>query len=136
MPGAKLMQIAQSTDPRDGIMTAIGDTSKIGLFSGRVLVATYIAPEKTAGGIIRPNSNVQEDIYQSAVGLVIRKGKLAFKDDDTRKFSGQDVAIGDWVTYRPGDAKRIQINGVECRIIEDTLIDMVVASPEIITHSK
>lgn len=136
MASAKLMQIAQASDPRNAIQKAVGDLSKISLFSGRILLGVYIAPEKTAGGIYRPNSNVKEDVWQGVVGLVLKKGAMAFKDDEHNKFNGQDVSIGDWVTFRPGDAKRIQINGVECRIVEDTLIDMVIDTPDLITHSR
>lgn len=136
MPAAKLMQIATSSDPRNGIQKAVGNLDKIDLFSGRVLVGIYVAPEKTAGGVFRPQSNVREDIWQGCVGLVLKKGKMAFTDDDANKFHGQTVKEGDWVTFRPGDAKRIQLNGVDCRIIEDVLIDMVIDSPEIVTHSK
>jgi len=133
---AKLMEIATAADPRKGIQKAAGDLGNVCLFSGRVLVAIYIAPEKTAGGIYRPQANIREDIYQGVVGLVLKKGAMAFKDDEANKFHGQDVQVGDWVTFRPGDAKRIQINGVDCRIVEDVLIDMVIADPEIITHRK
>lgn len=136
MPAAKLMEIATSADPRNGIQQAVGDLSKVELFSGRVLLGIYIAPEKTTGGIIRINSNVREDVFQGVVGLVLKKGRMAFTDDDNNKFHGQTVNEGDWVTFRPGDAKRIQINGVDCRIVEDVLIDMVIDSPDIVTHSK
>lgn len=134
MAVAKLWKISEAKDPKRAIIDAIGDISKVSLFSGRVLVGIYIASEKTAGGIIRPGANVKEDVYQGQVGLVLKKGSMAFKDDDTNKFHGQDVQVGDWVTFRPGDAKRIQINGVDCRIVEDVTIDMVVDSPEIVTH--
>lgn len=136
MPAAKLMSIATSKDPRDGILEAVGDISKVNVFSGRVLVGIYIAPETTSGGIIRPNANVKEDVYQAQVGLVLKKGAMAFKDDDNNKFHGQDVKVGEWVAFRPGDGKRIQINGVDCRVIEDVLIDMVVDDPEIVTHRR
>lgn len=136
MASAKLMQIAQASDPRNAIQKAVGDLSKVSLFSGRILLGVYIAPEKTAGGIYRPNSNVKEDIWQARVGLVLKKGHLAFKDDETNKFHGQDVNEGDWVTFRHGDGKRTQLNGVDCLIIEDVNIDMVVENPDIVTHAK
>src|ERR1700744_3701913 len=137
MAQAKLMEIAAASDPKEGIMKAIGDLTDIAhLFSCRVLVAIYIAPEKTAGGIIRPNSNVSEDVWQGSVGLVLKKGARAFEDDDHSKFYGQTVNVGDWVLFRPGDSKRVQINGVDCRIVEDTVIDMVIERPDILTHRK
>ena len=44
-----------------------------------MLCAIYIAPEKTAGGIIRPQSNIDEDIHQGKVGLIVGVGPLAFQ---------------------------------------------------------
>lgn len=134
MAVAKLMEIAKARDPKKAIIDAIGDISKVSLFSGRILLGIYIAPEKTAGGIIRPGANVKEDVFQGQVGLVLKKGALAFRDEETNKFHGQDVQVGEWVAFRPGDAKRIQINGVDCRIVEDVTLDMVVDSPDIVTH--
>lgn len=132
---AVLERLSKAASPKNALQKEVGDVSSINLMSGRILVALYIGPEKTKGGIYRPTSQLKEDVFQSCVGLVLRKGALAFKDDENNKFHGQDVAIGDWVTFRPGDGKRIQINNVDCRIIEDTLIDMVIEDPEMITHS-
>lgn len=136
MPVAKLYEISKANDPKKAILGSIGDlTQEIpSLFSGRVLIAIYIAPEKTQGGIILTNSAVKEDVWQGSVGLVVKKGKMAFKDDDTHQFHGQDVQVGDWVVFRPGDGKRIQLNGVDCRIIEDSMLDMVISDPAIVTH--
>lgn len=131
---AKLMELARADDPKRALIKNVGDLSKVHVFSARVLLGIYVAPEKTVGGIIRPNSNVKEDIWQGCVGLVLKKGATAFRDDGQNSFHGQDVKVGDWVTFRPGDAKRIQINEVDCRIVEDTLIDMVIDSPSMITH--
>lgn len=135
---AVLRELAQATDPKQATIARIGNLEKHKLLSNRVLIATYIAPEKTKGGIIRIDSTVAEDIYQGSVGLVVKLGKTAFQDEPETKtyFHGQSVNIGDWVLYRPGDGKRVQINNVECRIIEDALIDMVIEDPSIITHSK
>lgn len=131
---AKLMEIASASDPRKAILAAAGDLSNVDLMSGRVLVGIYIAPEKTAGGIIRTTTNIKEDVWQGTVGLVLKKGTMAFKDDDDNKFHGQDVKVGEWVVFRPGDAKRTQIRGLDCRIVEDVTIDMVIDDPEIVTH--
>lgn len=132
---AKLYEISKSDDPKSAIFAAIGDLSKIThIFSGRLLVGLYIAPEKTKGGIILTDKSKTEDRYQAQVGLILKKGERAFKDDENTKFYGQDVKIGDWVIFRPGDGKRVQINGVDCRWIEDTLIDAVIERPDIVTY--
>ena len=119
------------------IFDAIGDLSKLDrLFSARLLVATYVRPEKTKGGVFITPSEQGEDVYQGCVGLVLKKGPMAFQDSEGSSFNGQGVEIGEWVVFRPGDAKRIQINNINCRIIEDTQIDMVVTEPLMITHRK
>ena len=119
------------------IFDTIGDLSKLDrLFSARVLVATYVRPEKTAGGVFITPTEQMEDIYQGSVGLVLKKGPRAFQDDGESTFHGQDVEVGEWVVLRPGDAKRVQINNINCRIVEDTQIDMVVTDPLWITHRK
>ncbi|MCA6116883.1 hypothetical protein J6524_18625 [Bradyrhizobium sp. WSM 1738] len=47
---------------------------------------------------------------------MLKKGKTAFKGEPETGtyFHGQDVKFGDWVVIRPGDARRVQINGVDC----------------------
>lgn len=131
-----LEKLARASDPKEALVSEVGDLSKIEIMSNRVLVAIYIAPEKTKGGILRATQTIAEDIFQGTVGLVLKKGGMAFKDDDASKtyFHGQDVKLGQWVVFRPGDAKRIQINGVDCRFVEDIMIDMIVDDPECITH--
>lgn len=138
MSSATLEIISQSNDPKAAIQKLVAPHLKKvrHLFSGRVLVGIYIAPEKTPGGILLPQSAKQEDVYQGTIGLVLMKGAMAFRDDETNRFHMQDVEVGDWVAFRPGDAKRVQIGEVDCRIVEDTLIDMIVEDPSIITHKK
>lgn len=133
---ATLEKLSRAANPKTALIMGVGDLSNVHLMSNRVLVAIYIAPEKTQGGIIRATQTIREDIFQATVGLVLKKGRTAFKDEPQTHnyFHGQNVEVGDWVVFRPGDAKRIQINGIDCRMVEDSLIDMVIATPEIITH--
>lgn len=133
---ATLEKLSRASDPKQALIDGVGDLSKIELMSNKMLVAIYIAPEKTKGGIIRATQSLKEDIFQGVVGLVLKKSKLAFKDDEATKtyFHDQDVKVGEWVVFRPGDAKRVQINGIDCRFVEDVTIDMVIDDPEIITN--
>lgn len=133
---AVLEKLSKAKNPKIGLVTEVGDVSKVALMGNRVLVAIYIAPEKTKSGLYRAPSTIKEDVFQGVVGLVLKKGHVAFKDDPAAKvhFHGEDVKLHDWVVFRPGDARRVQINGVDCRLIEDTLLDMVIDDPELITH--
>lgn len=133
---AVLEKLSQSKDQRKEIVKSVGDLSKIQLLSNRVLVGIYIEPEKTSGGVYLATRTIKESVWQGTVGVVLKKGSTAFKDEPNSNtyFHGQDVKEGDWVVYRPGDARRVQINGVDCRMVEDTLIDMVIDDPDCITH--
>lgn len=133
---ATLERLSQAKDQRKEIMDSVGDLSGIELLSNRILVGIYIEPEKTSGGIILTNSTVKESVWQGTVGVVLKKGNTAFVDEPATNtyFHGQNVEPGDWIVYRPGDARRVQVNGVECRMVEDSLIDMKIDRPDCITH--
>lgn len=132
-----VFKLSAADDPKKAIQSTLkGALDKIELLHSKVLVALYIAPEKTKGGIIRPDSNVKEDVWQGMVGLVVKKGPIAFVDDDENRFGGANVEVGEWVAFTPGDGRRIQINGVDCRLIEDTQLMLKVNDPSIITHYK
>lgn len=129
---SKVVQLSQATDQKAELIKAVGDISNFHIFNNRVLVATYIEPEKTAGGIILPQSRTQESKWQGKIGLVLKKGPLAFTDDETTKFAGQDVEIGDWVFYRPSDGYHFLLKEVDCRLIEDVHIMGVIPHPQYI----
>ncbi|MCA6108110.1 co-chaperone GroES family protein [Bradyrhizobium cenepequi] len=131
---ATIDRLAGAEDQRAEILASVGDLSNVEVLHNKVLVAIYIEPRKTAGGIILSDSTIKESIWQGTVGLVLKKGKTAFKDDANTDFHGQDVKPGEWVVFRPGDARRVQIRGVDCRMVEDSLLDMVVADPSVVTH--
>lgn len=128
MANPKLREIAQAAqhDPEQALLAALPEAvMQYEVFHNRVLVATYVSPEKTKGGIIRPDRTLAEDRFQGKVGLVIRMGPLAFKDDNVAKFGGVKVEPGDWVTYRPSDGTEVffvdpnGIGATPCRLLDD-----------------
>lgn len=121
--------ISESIDPKQTTFNCIGDTSHIEIFHNQILVATYVRPNITKGGILRPDVNVKEDEYQGKVGLVIKKGPTAFLNQDDEDFLGQDVAIGDWVVYRVGDGWPLTVKDTACRILTDRTIRMRIQDP-------
>jgi len=126
----KMREIAESsTNPKEAILKALGkhDTH---VFHSKVLVATYVRPSQTAGGIILPDQVVEEDRYQGTIGLVIGLGKGAFKDDNIAQFNGDKLKIGDWVGYVAADGISLFINSVPCRLFDDTRILFRVDNPE------
>lgn len=120
---------AHTEDPAEKLLKDLGDLSALELFHTQVLVAIYVAPEKTAGGIIRPQSNIDEDLYQSKVGLIVKLGPQAFQS------SGQwtwpdDIGLSDWVYFKVSDSFACAVNRVKCRILEDVDIKGRVSHPD------
>jgi len=136
MARAKLRELASADDPKQAILNELGDLSGLELFHNQVMVATYIRPERTSGGIFLPDKTLAEDRFQGKVGLVVKLGPLAFKDDAIAKFGGVKLEEGDWVYYRASDGMELfsvdKTGGVPCRIFEDTMIKGRVSDPALL----
>lgn len=128
----KIEQIAQSNDPKQAILKAVGDLSNVRVCGDLVLLGTHIRPEKTSGGIIRPRENVQEDEHQGKVGLVLKAGPLAYADWEDAEGAGQNAVPGTWVMYAIKDALPFQFNGTACRLIPYEKIRMVTPDPMLV----
>lgn len=124
------MQMFHEQDPAQEILNKIGDLSGIDLLFSQVLLADYIRPEKTASGFILPTKTRDEERFQGKAGLVIMKGPRAFVDDGDVKFHGQTVSVGDWLVYRKSDGWEMEINGCNCRVLQDVHVKMRVSSPD------
>lgn len=129
MSARKTSQLSAAKDPKAALFEAVGDLSGYDIFHNQVLVAIYVRPNVTAGGIFRPDENIKEDEYQGKVGLVIKLGPAAFKDTDEETFSGQSLEVGDWVVFRTGDGWQLNIRDTACRILHDRTIRMRIKNP-------
>lgn len=119
-------------DPAKELRAKIGDISKVDILHNQILVAVYVRPEKTKTGIFLADQTRNEDRYQGKAGLVLKKGPLAFVDDDTNKFHGQNVEIGDWVFYRVSDGFPLILNGTLCRLLEEVHVKGKIPSPDVV----
>jgi len=129
MPATAMLH---TTDPRQALFDKIGDVSGIEVLHGQVLMAVYFAPDKTAGGIIRPDSNRSEDQYQSKVGLILKVGPKAFTPDEKWEWPA-DMGVGDWVYMRRSDGWNVTINGSRdnlCIMAEDVDIRGRIQHPD------
>src|SRR3984893_6300443 len=92
------------TDPKKLLTSVVGlGDGDLTVLHSQVLVAGYVRPGKTKGGIFLTDKAVEEDRWQGNVGLVIALGKGAFKDDGVAQFHGDKLKVGDWVMYTPAD---------------------------------
>jgi co-chaperonin GroES (HSP10) len=125
-------RFAQATDLKAEVHKALRDVMNgMRVTRNEVLVATYIAPEKTAGGIIRPNRSLTEDRWQSKCGFVLAMGPIAFKFGPNEE--GENLVkaeIGDWVLYRTADTFEVGLGeGASVRFVRDEDIKAVVGDP-------
>jgi co-chaperonin GroES (HSP10) len=129
-------------DPKREIIDKLGDISQVEIAQNEVLLAIYMRPEKTAGGIIITYNDRKEDRYQGKVGLVVKiGGACRFKriDAKTGVEYGLDIQLHDWVVVRQSDTWTLDINAdqkalkledfVACRLVYDDQIRMRVPSP-------
>ncbi len=133
VPRGVIRNIAAAADPKEEIIRQLGDLSGLKVTGDMVLIASYIRSEKTAGGIIRPDSNVEEDVWQGKAGLVVKFGTAAYEDTSDYSFHPDDKPeLYDWVVFRVGDAWQLQVNGVPCRLVRDVNIRGIVDDPNIV----
>lgn len=117
---SKIVELAQAADPKRALIDAIdGGFVPLG---HNLLVATYIRPEKTSGGIIRPESNIKEDEFQGNVGLVVGVGD-GFSVEEAKEM------MHTWVVFGFNDGLRIRYGQVPCRLIYVDRIRATVEDP-------
>lgn len=125
-------------DPREEILKKLGNISEFLIAQNEILVATYLRPEKTQGGIVLPRSNLAEDIFQSKVGLVVKIGdacEFQRTNPNTGRKYGVAIALGDWIVLKPSDNWALEVRGsdrteyIHCRLVYDDHIRTVVSDP-------
>ena len=146
---ADLRSIAQAAnaDPVSHLMAKAGSMTNYTVAHNLVLVATYVRPPrimKRADGteyeFQYTDKTLMEDRFQGKVGLVLKCGPMAFKDDGATKFGDFSVEPGDWVLYRNSDAWEFFIkdmtgdknDGLPVRLIEDIFIKARVSDPALV----
>lgn len=95
-----------------------------------VLIATYIQPAKTAGGILLPDAAIDEDRYQGIAGMVLKLGESAFKYDGQFPYEGTIPQVGSFVMYHRSETREVGIMGLSCRLVPSSLIRMINVKPE------
>jgi len=101
------------------LLDDLGDISELEIFNNQILLAVYIRPQQTRSGLHLASQTTDEDRYQSKVGLLVKSGNAAFKDDTDTWFKDIEINEEDWILFRPSDGWSITINGVLCRMLED-----------------
>lgn len=124
------MEMEHKVDPKQKLIEELGDISNYEICNNLVLVAVYLRPEKTKSGLIMTDKHLDEDKFQSKVGLIVGHGPLAFKPTGDGWFEQHKFKMHDWVVSRPSNSWSITINGVLCRLVRDNYLDMIVPHPD------
>ena len=124
------MLMEHEVDPRQKLLKSVGDISNVEVFNNQILVAVYLRPEKTKTGIYMPDAHREEDKFQSKVGLVLKKGPMAFDDNTGQWFNDISIEANDWIVFRPSDGWSITVNGILCRMIDDVNVRGRVDHPD------
>jgi co-chaperonin GroES (HSP10) len=124
------MLMEHEVDPRQKLLKSVGDISNVEVFNNQILVAVYLRPEKTKTGIYMPDAHREEDKFQSKVGLVLKKGPMAFDDNTGQWFNDISIETSDWIVFRPSDGWSITVNGILCRMIDDVNVRGRVDHPD------
>ncbi len=131
---ASALAMVHPVDPKHEIFREVAsylaDVTPLG---AEVLLAVYIRPEKTKGGILLPGNQGprKEDSYQGKVGLVLALGEMAFTDDATHKWPTKPK-VGDWVAINVGDTWAFELGPRRCRVVEDVDVKLILQRPDIV----
>ena len=94
-----------------------------------VLIRPVSIKEKTKGGIILPDSSVDDMAYLTTVGKVLAVGDLAYKDEN--KFpSGAWCNPGDYVCYGKHAGVKMLYRGVKLILLFDDQVMLKVDNPK------
>jgi co-chaperonin GroES (HSP10) len=94
----------------------------------KVLIAVPKAKEKTEGGIYKPYESMNAEEVGTIIGLVLKMGDLAYKDQ--KKFpTGPWCHRGDFIVMRTYSGTRFKVGEQEFRLINDDTVEAVVDDP-------
>lgn len=94
----------------------------------KMLVIKPEIESMTEGGILKPNEFLRREEAGAVVGLVLKQGDMCYKDEV--KFpTGAWCKEGDFVLIGAYRGSRFSVDGKEFVIINDDMIEGVVADP-------
>ena len=99
------------------------------ILNNEVLIATYLRPETTKGGIILTPKVLGEDVFQGKVGLVVKVGPSC-------DFPTVPIALHDWVMIKSSDGLAMEIlsgnDKIPCRLAMDKYVRVKLADPQLV----
>ena len=98
----------------------------------RILVLPFTPKEKTKGGFLFSQEQLDKARIATTCGYVLKMGDLAYKDKE--KFGKPWCKVGDWVMFARYAGARLPIEGGEVRILNDDEVLGTIGDPESVLH--
>ena len=98
----------------------------------RLVVLPFKMKEKTKGGILFSQEQLDKARIATTCGYVLKMGDLAYADKD--KFNKPWCKVGDWVMFARYAGARLPIEGGEVRILNDDEVLGTIGDPESVLH--
>ena len=98
----------------------------------RILLLPFTPKEKTKGGILFSQEQLDKARIATTCGYVLKMGPASYKDKD--KFESPWCKKGDWVIFARYAGSRLPIEGGEVRIINDDEVLGTIKDPEDLLH--
>lgn len=125
MPNVAMLH---EVDPRKEILAKIGNSlDGFEILNNEVLLAIYMRPKMTKGGIMLTPRVLDEDKYQGKVGLVVKVGPSC-------DFPTVPIALHDWVMIKASDSLALDLlatddKEINCRLVMDKYIRVKLQTP-------
>jgi hypothetical protein len=128
------LRMIHDVDPKQELLEATTEAmTSIEPLGASVLLAMYKRPDRLVSGLYIPNKTQDEDKYQGKVGLVVKLGPIAFREDSTHQWGDRIPHPGDWVIINIGDAFSFDLpNDRRARIVEDVHIKAITRQPDLV----
>lgn len=98
------------------ILAAVGNLDHIEVWGQEVLVAPFIHPKKSTGGIIMPGMDIYDDKWQSKTFLVLKMGDEAIELAAKKK---RGEVVGDWCYGNVQEHWHMSVHGIGARARKD-----------------
>jgi hypothetical protein len=127
MPNVAMLH---KVDPRTELIEKFGSAlDGFEILNNEVLIATYMRPETTKGGIILTPKVLGEDVFQGKVGLVVKVGPSC-------DFPTVPIALHDWVMIKSSDGLALEIlagnEKIPCRLAMDKYVRVKLSDPQLV----
>ena len=100
-----------------------------------ILVVIPEVEKRTASGVLLPDETKDQQQHASICAYVAKVGPDAYMDTD--KFpTGAWCREGDYVLIKSYDGNRLEVDGVEFRILNDDTVLGVVPEPSAVTRVR